>query len=193
MHEPLSHTGDVVTASLRERYLAAQDFAAMLASVTKHAELWAAVWKRAEVPTELLERTAALGGTWHLLVLSADWCGDAVNIVPVIARLAELAPNLDMRILDRDANMDLMEVHQMGESNSIPVFIALDENFVERGWWGPRPTELQEWVLGDGQSLEKSDRYREVRTWYARDRGVTSLGEVIAMLESAAESLPALR
>lgn len=192
-HEPLSRTDDVVTAPLRERYLAGQDFAAMLASATKNAELWAAVWRRAEVPTELLERTAALGGTWHLLVLSADWCGDAVNIVPVIARLAELAPNLDMRILDRDANPDLIDAHRTGESRSIPVFIALDENFMERGWWGPRPTVLQEWVLGDGQSLEKSDRYREVRTWYARDKGITSLGELIAMLEGAAESLSALR
>lgn len=165
----------------------------MLASAVKNAELWAAVWRRAEVPTELLERTAALGGTWHLLVLSADWCGDAVNIVPVIARLAELAPHLEMRILDRDANLDLMDAHRTGASRSIPVFIALDENFVERGWWGPRPTELQDWVLGDGQSLEKLDRYREVRTWYARDKGVTSLGELIAMLEGAAESMSALR
>lgn len=171
--------------SLRERYLAAQDFDAMLASAGKYPELWAAVWRRAEVPTELLERTAALGGSWHLLVLSADWCGDAVNIVPVIARLAELSPNVDLRILDRDANLDLIDAHLTGTSRSIPVFIALDDNFVERGWWGPRPTALQDWVVGDGQSLEKAARYREVRTWYARDRGVTSLVAVITMLENA--------
>lgn len=179
-----------MTMSLRERYLAAQDFDTMLSAATKNADLWAAVWRRAEVPTELLERAASIGGRWHLLVLSADWCGDAVNIVPVIARLAHLAPNIDLRILDRDANLDIMDAHRTGTSRSIPLFIALDESFVERGWWGPRPTVLQEFVLGDGQSLEKAERYREVRTWYARDRGVTSLGELITMLESAA-AMPA--
>lgn len=177
-----------VNLPLRERYYAAQDFGAMLASAQKNPELWAAVAKRAIVPDTFVARVRALGGSWHLLVLSADWCGDAVNIVPVIARLADLAPNLDLRIVDRDQNLDLMDVHLTGTSRSIPVFIALDENFVERGWWGPRPAELQRWTIGDGKSLEKTERYRQVRTWYARDRGMTSLGELVAMLELAARS-----
>ena len=34
------------------------------------------------------------------------------------------------------------------------------------------------------------DRYRELRTWYARDRGRTTLDEVVTMIESAASRLP---
>jgi hypothetical protein len=66
---------------------------------------------------------------------------------------------------------------------------VLDEDFEERGWWGPRPSELQAWVLGDGQAMEKAERYRHVRTWYARDRGRTTAGEVLAVIERAAEAL----
>lgn len=176
--------------TLRERYLAAPDFAAMLASVRKNVELWAAVWRRAKVDEAQVARVSALGGTWHLLVLSEDWCGDAVNVVPVIAKLAELAPNADLRVLPRDENLDLMDAHLTGRSRSIPAVIALDGDYRERGWWGPRPSELQRWVLGEGQSFEKAERYREVRGWYARDRGRTSLEEVVSMLERAARRLP---
>jgi hypothetical protein len=41
-------------------------------------------------------------------------------------------------------------------------------------------------VLGEGQALEKADRYREVRVWYARDRGRTTLEEVVGMMERGA-------
>lgn len=173
------------TLTMRERYLGAPEFGEMLASATKNADLWAAVWRRAVVPDEVVRRVAALGGAWHLLVLSEDWCGDAVNTVPVIARLAELAPNLDLRVLARDENLDLMDAHLTGTSRSIPVVMLLDEEFNERAWWGPRPAALQKWVLGPGMALEKDPRYREIRSWYARDRGLTTLGEVVGMMERA--------
>ncbi len=173
------------TITMRERYLGPPEFGEMLASATKNAELWAAVWRRAVVPEEFVRRVAALGGAWHLLVLSEDWCGDAVNTVPVVARLAGLAPNVDLRVLARDENLDLMDAHLTGTSRSIPVVIALDEEFNERGWWGPRPAALQQWALGPGKALEKEARYRETRSWYARDRGLTTLSEVVGMMERA--------
>ena len=178
--------GDTSRESMRERYLAAPDFPAMLAAARKNVELWTAMWRHAKVDDGFVRRVAALPGAWHLLVLSEDWCGDAVNTVPVVAKLAGRAPNTDLRVLGRDDNPDLMDAHLTGSSRSIPVVIALDEAFEERGWWGPRPTVLQGWVSGQGQLLEKTARYREARIWYARDQGRTTLEEVVSMLERAA-------
>ncbi len=168
------------TMTMRDRYLGAPEFEDMLASADKNADLWASVWRRAAVSEEYLRRVNAVGGAWHLLVLSEDWCGDAVNTVPVVAKLAALAPTLDLRVLARDENVDLMDAHLTGRSRSIPVVILLDAEFRERGWWGPRPGALQEWVLGPaGQALEKETRYREVRRWYARDAGRSTLEAVV--------------
>jgi Thioredoxin len=160
----------------------------MLANVTKNADLWAAVWRRAVVGEEYLQRVAAVPGHWHLLVLSEDWCGDAVNTVPVVAKLAALSPNLELRVLARDENLDLMDAHLTGTSRSIPIVILLDADYRERDWWGPRPTALQDSVSGEWQVLEKSSRYREARMWYARDRGRTTLEEVVSMLERASRN-----
>ena len=171
---------------MRERYLGAPEFDEMLATAEKNADLWAAVSRRAKVPKEYLQRVAALDRAWHLLVLSEDWCGDAVNSVPVVARLAAMSPNVDLRVLARDHNLDLMDAHLTGTSRSIPVVILLDEEYRERGWWGSRPAELQAWVLGPGRALDKEERYRHVRGWYARDAGRTTLEEVVTALEHAA-------
>jgi hypothetical protein len=171
---------------LRDRYRAGAEFGELLRAVEKNAELWTAMWRLARVDDAYIRRVSALPGRWHLLVLSEDWCGDAVNTLPILAKLAENSPNLDMRVLRRDANPDLMNAHLTGASRSIPVVIALDDSFEERGWWGPRPTVLQRWVSGQGQLIEKTARYREARTWYARDRGHTTLEEVVSMLERAA-------
>jgi hypothetical protein len=165
-----------------ERFAGAPSFADYLAGVEKNRELWHAVYERARVPDELTARARALLVRPRLLALSEDWCGDAVNTLPVIARFAEAA-GWELRVLGRDANPDLMEAHLTnGRSRSIPVVIAYDEAFREMGWWGPRPGPLQAWIQDEGLSLSSPERYKVVRRWYATDRGRTTLEELMGML-----------
>ena len=178
MMRPLTHA----TGNLRHVYCAAPTFEAFLNDAEANRELWHAVTRRAVVSDKIAARAKSLTDRWHLLVLAEDWCGDAVNTVPAIAELARIAPNLDLRVVGREANADIMDTHLTGQSRSIPVVLLLDADFVERAWWGPRPSALQEWVRSDGQGLSKEDRYREVRRWYARDRGVTAMTDVLDMI-----------
>lgn len=184
-HTTISAGTRADATTMRDRYLGAMEFGEMLATVTKNEELWASVWRRSDVDDAVVRRLGALGGAWHLLVLSEDWCGDAVNSVPYVARLAELAPNADVRVLARDRNPDLMDAHLTGTSRSIPVVIVLDESYAEVGWWGPRPAALQAWVMGPGKELEQDAKYREVRAWYARDKGRTTVEEIVGLIERA--------
>jgi hypothetical protein len=62
--------------------------------------------------------------------------------------------------------------------------ILLNEKYEECGWWGPRPTPLQKWVVETGMSMPKEERYKEVRKFYARDRGLTTMHEIVDMLET---------
>jgi hypothetical protein len=167
----------------KARYYGGETFADFLARPIKNRELWLALAKRVEIPVEMSARVDALVGQWHLLVLSEDWCGDAVNIVPILAKLADSVTNMDVRILARDENLDIMDAHLTGTSRSIPIIIVLNEKFEECGWWGPRPAALQKWVKEKGMLLPKDERYREVRTFYARDRGLTTMHEIVEMLE----------
>lgn len=174
--------------SLKFRYEDAASFEQFLDSATTNAELWRAMAARAQVPDDVVHSVESIGGRWHLLVLVEDWCGDAINTLPVLAALANRARNVELRILPRDTNADLMDAHLTGTSRSVPVVMLLDANYVERAWWGPRPAPLQGWVIRAGRALTKEDRYREVRRWYARDRGTTTLAELVAVLRGVDRS-----
>ena len=170
----------------RERFFGAPTFSAYLETVEKNRELWHALARRAAVDEATRERARAIPGTWHVIALTEDWCGDAINTLPVFERLADATPGLELRILLRDENPDLMDAHLTnGTSRSIPVLIVYDEAFRERGWWGPRPAPIQEWVMSEGMKLDPADRYREVRRYYARDKGRTALDEFLRILERA--------
>ena len=171
---------------MRDRYNNAQDFHQYLAAVQKNDALWRGVHARVKIADDVLQAAQAIPGEWHLLALSEDWCGDAVNTLPVISALADAVPNFDMRVLLRDQNPDLMDRHLTGgKSRSIPVVMVLDENFEERGWWGPRPGPLQECVVEEGLAMDSADRYKEARKYYARDKGRTTLEELLGLMTDA--------
>lgn len=167
---------------LKARFLAAPTYDEYLRRVEKNRDLWRSLTQRVRIPEEILD-DAKGAGTWHFLVLSEDWCGDAVNLLPVLARFVAETDGFDLRVLARDENPDLMDDHLTnGRSRSIPVVMLLDEDYVERAWWGPRPEPIQTWFLQEGFSMESGDRYKEIRRWYARDKGTTFLREIMDLM-----------
>jgi hypothetical protein len=179
-------TGETMIMNLRDRFDAAATYREFVAAATANRDLWESMTRRARVAEASIERVGRVGGQWHLLALAEDWCGDAVSTIPYVAALADAAPNVDLRVLGRDDNPDLMDTHLTTGSRSIPVILILDSAYREVGWWGPRPDELQAWVTSEGVRLPKDARYHEVRRWYARDRGVTTIDEIVGALECRA-------
>ncbi len=153
--------------------------------VVENADLWRAIHRRAEVPAWARQETSTLTGTWRLLAISEDWCGDAFNSLPFLARLAEAVPALEMRVVKRDENLPLIDRYLTNGSRSIPLVVVLDAGFRPVGRWGPRPAELQEFVLREKAAAERpaDEIYRDVRTWYTRDRGESTIREVLAVIE----------
>jgi hypothetical protein len=144
----------------------------------EHCGLWEGIYKLARVPDWALAAVPANAGR-KLLVIAEDWCGDASNTVPIIAKLAEMAPGLGLRVIPRDENPELMDQYLTNGSRSIPIVIALSEDFEEIGHWGPRPTQLQAWVMANRATTPKAELYPQVRKWYERDRGETTIREVL--------------
>lgn len=175
----------------KARYCEGETFDEFMARPIKNHDLWVGITHHVVIPIELSARVEALGGHWHLLVLSEDWCGDSVNIVPILAKLTQSVTNMDMRILSRDENLDIMDAHLTGgKSRSIPIVILLNDKYHECGWWGPRPSPLQKWVVEQGMLMPKEERYKEVRKFYARDRGLTTMHELVDMLEKNCVARP---
>lgn len=149
----------------------------------EHCALWTGVYRTARIPDWAIGRLAELGERFRVVVLAEDWCGDATNTVPVLAKWAELTPGVELRILRRDEHPEVMQRYLTDGTRSIPVAIVLTEAMDEIGWWGPRPAELQEWVKEQRLAgRTKLDFYPEVRRWYAKDRGETTLRELFEVM-----------
>jgi selT/selW/selH-like putative selenoprotein len=80
-----------------------------------------------------------------VVVLAEDWCGDVINNLPVLGRLAEESGKLDLRIFLRDQNLDIMDQYlNQGEHRSIPTFVFYDAAWRELGYWVERPARVNE-------------------------------------------------
>jgi hypothetical protein len=154
-------------------------YPAFLAASTKHKGLWEGIYSIARLP-EWAAAAFPPGIQRRLLVLAEDWCGDASSTIPLVAKLVDQVPGLELRILRRDEYPEVMDQYLTNGSRSIPIVIALDEEFRELGHWGPRPRELQAWVMANRASIPKAELYPQVRKWYARDHGESTLREVLA-------------
>ena len=161
---------------MKKRFEGAKRLSDFIAGAEQNREMWQSIYARASVTEDILDVARQLPAKRYLLVLVEDWCGDAFNSVPW------LADKLELRVLRRDENLDLMDKHLSPTGGrAIPVVMVLDENYQEIGWWGSRPAELQAWIDESGKSLDKAERYHQIRLWYSRDRGVSTLTEVLAV------------
>ncbi len=43
----------------------------------------------------------------HVLVMTEDWCGDSVMNLPILVRMAEVVPHMDLRVFIRSQVPDL--------------------------------------------------------------------------------------
>lgn len=145
--------------------------------------MWTGKYRTARIPEWAYQKACEYGPRISFLAIAEDWCGDASNTVPVLARMGHEAECMEMKILRRDEHPEVMSEYLTNGSKSIPIIIALDADFVERGHWGPRPQEIQAWVMENKDSMPDDQRYKHVRTWYARDKGETMLREVLGMFE----------
>jgi len=130
--------------------------------------------------TDLLERIAA-PQLW--MVLTEPWCGDSAQCLPYVAALVRRCPAVDLRILTRDDNLDIMDLYLTGGSRSIPRLVVFDADGNELAGWGPRPAAAQAvFDTAKAEGLDKPELLERLHLWYGRDRGRAVEAELIDML-----------
>jgi tRNA U34 5-methylaminomethyl-2-thiouridine-forming methyltransferase MnmC len=102
----------------------------------------------------------------NVLVLTEDWCGDALTNLPVLARMVEGAPHVEMRVFLRDQNPDLMDQYlNRGMFKSIPVFVFFDEHMNEVARFIERPPKITEYMEQKQLELRRQLRAQHAAEW----------------------------
>ncbi len=106
------------------------------------------------------------------IVITEAWCGDSAQNLPHIVKIASLNSNIDLKIILRDSNPDIMDLYLTNGTRSIPKLVAFDLEGNELFNWGPRPKAAQE-LLNQlkHEGIVKPELYEKLHLWYGRDRG----------------------
>jgi len=120
--------------------------------------------------------------TW--LVLTEGWCGDAAQTLPIINKIANESDQIDLKIVLRDENEELMNQFLTNGGKSIPKLIALDQNNDVIDSWGPRPSVPTKMVKDYKQEHGKLDAEfkKELQIWYNKDKGMNTQEDMMKLL-----------
>ena len=157
-----------------------------LADYTKLNEKRMKRWdKTLKISQETQESIKAINKKLTWIVLTESWCGDAAHIVPVINKVAEINENIDLRLVLRDENEDLMNMFLTNGGKAIPKLIAIEKetgNVINT--FGPRPFEAIKLV---NEYKEKfgtltPEFKQDLQVWYNKDKGQNTISELQNLL-----------
>lgn len=121
--------------------------------------------------------------TW--LVLTEGWCGDAAQNIPVLDKMAALNENINLKLVLRDENLELMDLFLTNGGQSIPKLIALDKDNNVIDSWGPRPTVATKMVADYKAKHGALDPQfkQDLQVWYNKDKGKSTQDDFVKIIQ----------
>jgi hypothetical protein len=150
----------------RERFEQGMTFQQYLDQMGTNKETFVKFLSEIVIRPEDKAALAKLGKKLKLMVITEDWCGDALYNVPVLAKLVEGNPNIEARVFLRDKNADLMDQYlNQGMFRSIPVFAFFDENMNEVARLLERPSKITDQLEKKMLEVRRSMRSENLEQW----------------------------
>lgn len=142
--------------------------------------------KTLSIPEEQAEKLKNLQSNYHFVVITEGWCGDAAQIVPVLNKMALATDKIDLKLVLRDENPELMDAYLTNGARSIPKLIVVDtETQQPVASWGPRPHDGAAIIIENkAQFGVVTDQAKtDLQKWYTQDKGLSTINEVLALLK----------
>lgn len=136
---------------------------------------------------DLSRAMAGLAQGTRMLVLNEFWCGDGAQILPVHEAVERgSGGRLEVRVLMRDTNLEVMDLFLTNGGRSIPKTVLLDADMKVLGTWGPRPLEAMQLVQRIKSDPAIAHTYsQEVHKWYTSDNQENIQAELAVLLGHA--------
>ncbi|MCH8534292.1 MAG: thioredoxin family protein [Flavobacteriaceae bacterium] len=141
--------------------------------------------KIGKINPEAVSKISEINTRQIWLVITEAWCGDAGHALPFINKLAELNPKIDLQIVLRDENEELMNNFLTNGGKSIPKLISYSpEDQKVLFTWGPRPDEAMQMVLKEKTAKGKLDSkfIEQLQKWFNKDKGNQTLKDIVDLV-----------
>lgn len=194
--DPAPRTPPVASAvagdsTLLALYARGVDYPRFLAAARARRETWVRNGETAVVPADALALARTLTGHWRILVVAVDGCSDSANTIPYVAKLVEMVPALELRVVSPEAGQAVMEAHRTPDGRAAtPTILVLDGAGREVGCWIERPKALQDQAIA-ARAAGTIERFASGKQgWYDADAGASTVREIVAVLQAAAAGAP---
>jgi hypothetical protein len=162
----------------RERFQAATTFDECVERMKVNKEQMQKFTDEVQVSPEDVEWWRSRGKL-NVYVLTYDGCGDALYNIPIMAKIARQAPNIDLRVVQRDENLDIMDQYRnQGLYRSVPTFIVMDESFEEIGNLKERAESMTQVMEAEQLKVRRALREQHKDAW--REEMKRELRNVVA-------------
>lgn len=143
--------------------------------------------KKAVLSEEAKSNLATINQPQNWLVIAEGWCGDAAHALPFIYLLASASEKIELKIVLRDENDELMQEFLTNGGKSIPKLIAFTPEHELLFTWGPRPKEPTAMVMKEKDEKGKLDESfkTELQKWFNKDKGNSTVNELIELASEA--------
>ncbi|MFV8357494.1 thioredoxin family protein [Flavobacterium sp. XS1P32] len=139
------------------------------------------------ITDENIQQLKNLRGEYIWLVISEGWCGDAAQLLPIINKMAVDSGKIELKIVLRDENEELMKLFLTNKKKSIPIVIVVDKaTGGVLGKWGPRPKGATDLITDYKNEFGTIDETAKanLQLWYLHNKGLSTQGELINLMLS---------
>ena len=159
--------------------------------LTHYSELNETRMHRLDKTIKITEETSlklkSLKSEYIWLVISEGWCGDAAQLLPIINKMAIESGKIDLKIVLRDENEELMNLFLTNKKKAIPILIVVNkETGGTLGQWGPRPQAAADLVADYKKEFGVIDETLKtnLQLWYLHDKGISTQEEIINLMQN---------
>lgn len=144
------------------------------------------VEKKLKLSTDTLAALHQPHDPQYWILITEPWCGDAAQSVPVIQAMAQANPNVELVIVYRDDNKELMNKYLTDGGTAIPIVVFVSQSeMAALGHWGPRPADAQKIMtaykaLPDTQKPPYTELAETMQKWYNVNKTVDTQKEFIS-------------
>lgn len=137
--------------------------------------------KTIKIEEEVDVKLRSLEKEYIWLIISEGWCGDAAQLLPIMNKMAQVSNKIDLRIVLRDENENLMNQFLTNGGKAIPKLIIIDKvTGGVIGNWGPRPKGASQFINNYKKNLGviNEEAKTELQLWYLHDKGLSTQLEI---------------
>ena len=123
---------------LKTKFDAALAWSDYLATDSAKAGNWRKIYDQVQLANEQRRLIEGFVREMKVLCVSGIWCGDCAQQGPLIERIAEANPCINLKWIDRDEHLDLAEQIKSNAGLRVPVVIFMAEDYEPVSIYGDR-------------------------------------------------------